>query len=279
MSKKKPLNNSFSNFLDLMETGRANFNGLQELAQHQSKMFENLPQIDLSPLRTVAENLGRITLRPMLNFDEKTLKELGQLSQDAVHHRKLLESLQQLHQRPILNFEKNPLKGLEQSVQKALRGEKMWRNLQQHVGSALQKVDEKVTIQPQPLKIKTEAEKRRPDPSKSVKTRRVGKSWGTDVSLKIINRLSRMNENRIASPPGFVLNRFAEFFCSPKTLELVVGPILSDMQVEYCEALAAGRKLKATWIRVRGYWTFFKALGMYSVMKALSEMWRAVISG
>lgn len=268
MSKKRPFNNSFSSFLDL-----------QELVQHQSKVLENLPQFDLSPVRTMAESLGRITLRPMLNFDEKTLKGLGQLSQDAVHHGKLLESLQQLNQRPILNFEQNPLKGLEQSIQDAVRGEKIWRNLQQHVGSALQKADEKVIIQSQPLKIKAEAGKRRPDPSKGVKTRRVGKRWGTDVSLKIINRLSRMNENRIASPPGFVLNRFAEFFCSPKTLKHIVGPILSDMQVEYCEALAANRNLKAAWVRVRGYWTFFKALGVYSVIKALSEMWRAVISG
>lgn len=95
----------------------------------------------------------------------------------------------------------------------------------------------------------------------------------------IASLYKKRDKHLVSRPPGFLLNRFAEFFCSPKTLNLVVNPILSDMQVEFCEALAAGRKVKATWVRVRGYWTFFKALGLYCVIKTVSEIWRVVISG
>ena len=86
------------------------------------------------------------------------------------------------------------------------------------------------------------------------------------------------NDARIIRPPGSFLNRVSEFLFSQKTLDHVIAPIISDMQVEYCEALAANRRIKAAWIRLRGYWTFFKAIGLYSVLKTFIEMWRKVTS-
>jgi hypothetical protein len=79
---------------------------------------------------------------------------------------------------------------------------------------------------------------------------------------------------RISLPPGALLNYLADFFCSPKTMERVVSPVISDMQKEYCEALAQGRQVKARWIRVRGYWSFWKGLGLYAAVKNLTEIWK-----
>jgi hypothetical protein len=86
------------------------------------------------------------------------------------------------------------------------------------------------------------------------------------------------NKNRILRPPGSSLGSIAEFIFSKKTVELVVTPIISDLQVEYCEALAEDRKNKARWVRLRGYWSLFKALGLYSVVKMFFEMWRKLSS-
>ncbi len=62
-------------------------------------------------------------------------------------------------------------------------------------------------------------------------------------------------------------------------MERVITPIISDLQVEYCEALAAHRKIKAVWVRLRAYWSLFKALGLYSIVKMFFEMWRKLSSG
>jgi hypothetical protein len=85
-------------------------------------------------------------------------------------------------------------------------------------------------------------------------------------------------DTRIIRPPGSTLNSVAEFFFSSRTMERVVTPIISDMQVEYCEALSTHRKIKAFWIRLSGYWSLFKALGLYSVVKMFFEMWRKLSS-
>ena len=79
---------------------------------------------------------------------------------------------------------------------------------------------------------------------------------------------------RIILPPGTLLNYLADFFCSPKTVERVVSPIISDLQTEYCKALAERRRLKAFWIRIRGYWSFWRALGLYAVLKNLVAIWK-----
>jgi hypothetical protein len=86
------------------------------------------------------------------------------------------------------------------------------------------------------------------------------------------------NKNQISRPPGSFLSSVAEFVFSKKTVELVVTPIISDMQVEYFEAFARHRKIKAAWIRLRGYWSLFKALGLYSILKMFVDAWRKISS-
>lgn len=80
----------------------------------------------------------------------------------------------------------------------------------------------------------------------------------------------------ICQPPGSLLRSVSEFVFSKKTLEYVIDPIIADMQAEYFEALAAKRPYKAAWVRLRGYWSFAKAVGLYSLLKAVVEMWRRV---
>ena len=89
--------------------------------------------------------------------------------------------------------------------------------------------------------------------------------------------VSGNNRQSLSGPPGASLNALADFFCSPKTMERIVRPIISDMQFEYFKALAEKRKAKAIWIRIRGCWGFWKALGIYTVVKNLVEIWK--ISG
>jgi hypothetical protein len=77
---------------------------------------------------------------------------------------------------------------------------------------------------------------------------------------------------RIVRPPGAWLRSWADFFCSSKTMERIVSPSISDMQVEYFEALAKGNRAEAEWVRLRSYWCFWKALGFYRFVKNLVEM-------
>jgi hypothetical protein len=86
------------------------------------------------------------------------------------------------------------------------------------------------------------------------------------------------NKNGISRPPGSTLFAIADFFCSKKTVEGIVTPLIADIQFEYNEALAAKRKFKAGWVRVRGCWSFFKALGIYSILKTFVEMWQKISS-
>lgn len=83
----------------------------------------------------------------------------------------------------------------------------------------------------------------------------------------------------VSLPPGIRLGQLSEFFFSEKTVTDVVTPILSDMQMEYCQALAENRIWKARWIRIRGYWSFWEAIALLNVLKALAEIWRKGISG
>lgn len=82
---------------------------------------------------------------------------------------------------------------------------------------------------------------------------------------------------RISPPPGNSLRNLAEFFCSPKTMDLVVNPILSDLYVEYCDALQEGREAKALWVRMRGYWSFWTALSLYRVVKLAADIWTGAV--
>ena len=76
-----------------------------------------------------------------------------------------------------------------------------------------------------------------------------------------------------------LLRSVSEFVFSKKTLEHVVDPIIADMQAEYFEALEAKRRYKARWVLIRGHWSFFKTVGLHSIVKAVFEVWRKVSAG
>ena len=78
-----------------------------------------------------------------------------------------------------------------------------------------------------------------------------------------------VRKKAVKLPPGTQLDRIAEFFSSPKTYQLCLRPTISDMQTEYFAALAAGRVMKARWVRMTGYWAFWKAWGVFLVVKTV----------
>ena len=96
--------------------------------------------------------------------------------------------------------------------------------------------------------------------------------------VSVVLRSIQNKRKGISRPPGSFLSSVAEFVFSKKTVELVVTPIISDMQVEYFEALATTRRIKAAWVRLRGYWSLFKALGLYSILKMFVDAWRKISS-
>lgn len=95
--------------------------------------------------------------------------------------------------------------------------------------------------------------------------------YGGEIQYGLHGKSGR---GRISRPPGLRLSALADFFCSPKTMERVVLPILSDLQTEYFDALAEGKTVKARWIRVRGYGSFWMALSFYKVAKRLIKIWK-----
>lgn len=70
------------------------------------------------------------------------------------------------------------------------------------------------------------------------------------------------SDGAVSFPPGYALLYVSEFTFSKKTLQLVVVPVISDMREEYFEALLQNRIWKARWVRVRGTWSFFAAMGL-----------------
>jgi hypothetical protein len=82
---------------------------------------------------------------------------------------------------------------------------------------------------------------------------------------------------RLVRPPGAKLLQLAEFLYSRKTFKDVLEPTILDLQDEHAEALSQGRQWKASWVRVRGTWSFFNAAGLFAVVsvgKRLVAMWK-----
>ena len=63
---------------------------------------------------------------------------------------------------------------------------------------------------------------------------------------------------------GVKLDRLARFFFTTKSYERVYQPIISDMQLEYNEALSENRLWHARWIWVRGHLCFWFAVMAHS---------------
>jgi lipopolysaccharide/colanic/teichoic acid biosynthesis glycosyltransferase len=105
--------------------------------------------------------------------------------------------------------------------------------------------------------------------------------WSIWLDLKLLLKtpwavLTGGDTNSVSRPPGWLVSRCAAWLLSPRTVQHIVNPILSDLQMNYFEALAERRPVKATWVRLRGYWDLFKALGLAGVLKMILQVWKSV---
>jgi hypothetical protein len=85
----------------------------------------------------------------------------------------------------------------------------------------------------------------------------------------------RQGQLRLHKAPGSLVLRFADFFCSPKTVDQVFEPLVADWQDEYFLALSEHRTLKAKWISMRYLWSAVCALGLtrlFSLIKSISPV-------
>jgi hypothetical protein len=73
--------------------------------------------------------------------------------------------------------------------------------------------------------------------------------------------------------------QLAEFFFSKRKYEKVYLPIIQDMREEYFETLSQNRIWKARWVRARGTWSFFAAIGLdrlFSIVSLCVKVWKSV---
>jgi hypothetical protein len=73
--------------------------------------------------------------------------------------------------------------------------------------------------------------------------------------------------------PGRWLRAAAARLCATPTLDRVIDPIVADIQLEYEEAVRAGRFRRAAWIRVSGYCAFWKAIALHAGQAGPRALW------
>ena len=73
----------------------------------------------------------------------------------------------------------------------------------------------------------------------------------------------------IKRAPGYRVLSAAEFLCSPKTMDQVFEPLVSDWQEEYFVALNEKRWFKVRWISIRYMWKALLAFGLSKVFAAV----------
>jgi hypothetical protein len=82
---------------------------------------------------------------------------------------------------------------------------------------------------------------------------------------------------KIALPPGHRLAAVLRFLLTPTTFNRYVYPAISDMQEQYVQAIAAGKKWEARWIVVRQHlgifvsWNWLYAFILREVIRFLSR--------
>lgn len=91
------------------------------------------------------------------------------------------------------------------------------------------------------------------------------------LRIRLLDRFGLLDK-RISEPPGMTLLAVADFLCSSWSYEHVAKPVVVDMQIQYFEALAAGRTVKAYWIRLRDAIRFFHALGLDRILKVVAKI-------
>jgi hypothetical protein len=103
-----------------------------------------------------------------------------------------------------------------------------------------------------------------------------------EALLRIVDEPKRPmlpQTRKIVAPPGCLLANFADFIFSKQKLDTVLLPVISDMCEEYFEALSQNRIWKARWVRVRGTWSFFAAIGLdraFAFVSFFIKAWKSV---
>jgi hypothetical protein len=104
-----------------------------------------------------------------------------------------------------------------------------------------------------------------------------------DVEKKLFVQKHReirpISGKSIGYPPGFKLLAFAEFLLSKKNFNDICVPTIADMREEYNEALLQNRIWKARWVRIRGTYSFFAAIGLdraFTFVSFFIKAWKSV---
>jgi hypothetical protein len=97
--------------------------------------------------------------------------------------------------------------------------------------------------------------------------------------LRTLERLRELDDPPIHGAPGWRLHRFASWVYSRQSFKIVFEPVLSDMQVEYFEALAKGQRKKAAWVRLRGCLVFGSHVAAQLPISAVRVIWRMWTAG
>lgn len=98
------------------------------------------------------------------------------------------------------------------------------------------------------------------------------------ASVCLVLAIVTWPRSTIRQPPGAVLASFASFVWPKKSYVRVFEPIISDMRLEYEEALHHGRPAHARWIWVRGVVQFWLAVVMHCVglvVRVVRSIWTA----
>ena len=72
--------------------------------------------------------------------------------------------------------------------------------------------------------------------------------------------------------PGELLRRTAERVCSRRTMDLLVLPILADLQAEHADARARGHRWTAIVLLLRSYAAFWKAVAVHGAMTSVRHL-------
>jgi hypothetical protein len=98
------------------------------------------------------------------------------------------------------------------------------------------------------------------------------------LTAALTTRRERVRSPGIVRPPGTLLLHLAEFCASRKTYERVYVELIADLQAEYFDAVAAGRRGKASWVRLRGYFSFASTALVTIVRSPLGRLVQRVVT-
>jgi hypothetical protein len=96
---------------------------------------------------------------------------------------------------------------------------------------------------------------------------------------QVVQIAKLLSINKLAKVPGHNLLQLTDFLFSRKANAQVFVPIVIDMREEYFEALSQNRIWKARWVRIRGTWSFFAAIGLdraFAFVSFFIKAWKSV---